>query len=44
MLMKKYLRVLFALTLLAGSALAAPQLQDGGGDPPPMCVPGVNCN
>ena len=40
--MKKYLRLLFALALLAGSALAsAPQLQDGG-DPPP-CFPGQQC-
>jgi hypothetical protein len=44
MLMKSYLRILFALTLLAGSALAAaPQVQDGG-NPEPACVPGLNCN
>jgi hypothetical protein len=40
--MKKYLRTLFALALLAGSALASAPQFDGGN--PNGCPPGTICN
>jgi hypothetical protein len=40
-LMKKHLRILVALVVLAGSAMAAAPQFDGGNPPP--CMPGTDC-
>jgi hypothetical protein len=40
--MKKRLLLFVAVVIMAGSALATAPQKDGG-QPPPGCVPGVNC-